>query len=91
MAIKGLLVCKITKGSQNKILSMAVLSSSLQVAVASNSNFFSGISVYFSGFAGTSITRKTSFYQSPLILTALLHVDLINIAYLKACAFIRSS
>ena len=31
------------------------------------------------------------FYQSPLILTALLYVDLINVAYLTACAFIRSS
>ena len=31
------------------------------------------------------------FYQSPLILTALLHIDLINVAYLTACAFIRSS
>ena len=25
------------------------------------------------------------FYQLPLILTALMHVNLINIAYLKAC------
>ena len=30
-------------------------------------------------------------YQSPLILVTLLHVDLINIAYLTACVFIRSS
>ena len=30
-------------------------------------------------------------YQSPLILTALLHIDLINVAHLMACAFIRSS
>ena len=30
-------------------------------------------------------------YQFPLILTALLHVDLINVAYLTAYAFIRSS
>ena len=30
------------------------------------------------------------FYQLPLILIALLHVDLINVAYLTACAFIRS-
>ena len=31
-----------------------------------------------------------ALYQSPLILTALLHFDLINVAYLTACAFIRS-
>ena len=31
------------------------------------------------------------YCQLPLILTALLHVDLINVAYLTACAFIRSS
>ena len=30
-----------------------------------------------------------ALYQLPLILTALLHVDLINVAYLMACAFIR--
>ena len=30
-------------------------------------------------------------YQKPLILTALLHVDLINVAYLTPCTFIRSS
>ena len=29
-------------------------------------------------------------YQLPLILTALLHIDLINVAYLTACVFIRS-
>ena len=29
-------------------------------------------------------------YQLPLILTALLHVDLINVVYLTAFAFIRS-
>ena len=33
----------------------------------------------------------SSFYQLPLVLTALLHVDLINIAYLTAFVFIRSS
>ena len=32
----------------------------------------------------------SSVYQLSLILTALLHVDLINIAYLMACAFISS-
>ena len=30
------------------------------------------------------------YHQLPLILTALLNVDLINVAYLTACAFIRS-
>ena len=30
-------------------------------------------------------------YPLPVILTALLHVDLINVVYLIACAFIRSS
>ena len=34
---------------------------------------------------------QLSFYQSPLILPALLHVDLIKVIYLTACAFIRSS
>ena len=29
-------------------------------------------------------------YQLPFILTALLHVDLLNVAYLTAYAFIRS-
>ena len=33
---------------------------------------------------------KNVNYQLPII-TALLHVDLINVAYLKACAFITSS
>ena len=33
---------------------------------------------------------NNSNYQPPLLLTALLHVDLINVAYLMACAFIRS-
>ena len=36
------------------------------------------------------IEDKISFYQLPLILTALLHDDVINVAYLTACAFIRS-
>ena len=31
------------------------------------------------------------FYQLPLILTPLLHVDLINAVYLTVCAFNRSS
>ena len=30
----------------------------------------------------------STVYQLPLILTAVLHVDLINVAYLTACAFI---
>ena len=30
------------------------------------------------------------YYQLSLILTALLHVDVINVAYLTACAFIKS-
>ena len=36
------------------------------------------------------VTDKVFFYQLPLILTALFHVDPINVAYLTACAFIRS-
>ena len=32
-----------------------------------------------------------SYYQLPVILTALLYLDRINVAYLTACAFIRSS
>ena len=40
---------------------------------------------------GMNFTRSNlAFYQLPLILTALLHADLINVAYLTACAFIRS-
>ena len=38
---------------------------------------------------GSTLYRH-KFYQLPLILTALLHVDLINVSYLTACAFIRS-
>ena len=38
-----------------------------------------------------SDVHYVTFYQSPLILTALLHVDLINVIHLTACAFIRSS
>ena len=29
-------------------------------------------------------------YQLPLILTAFLHADLINVGYITACVFIRS-
>ena len=35
-------------------------------------------------------TQGFNIYQLPLKLTVLLHVDLINVAYLRACAFIRS-
>ena len=49
------------------------------------------------GFLENSIKIKSalkstekSLHQLPLILASLLQVDLINIAYLTACAFIRS-
>ena len=35
--------------------------------------------------------KSVFIYQSPLILTALLHVDQINVVYLTACASIRLS
>ena len=37
------------------------------------------------------LLARSSVYLLPLILSALLHVDLINIAYFTECAFIRSS
>ena len=40
-------------------------------------------SVSFCGISsGSSLLVNVPIYQSPLILTALLHIDLINIAYL---------
>ena len=38
-----------------------------------------------------TICFKNGLYQPSIILTELLHVGLINVAYLMACAFIRSS
>ena len=37
------------------------------------------------------LMQDIEIYQLLLILTALLHVDLINVAYLTACTFIRLS
>ena len=44
---------------------------------------------YFTFF--TCIPVSNHAYRLPLTLTALLQVDLINVAYLMACAIIRSS
>ena len=40
---------------------------------------------------GTLSLISTKLYQLPLMLTALLRDDLINIVYLTACIFIRST
>ena len=42
-------------------------------------------------YRSSDIKRQNQIYQLPLIFTTLLHVDLINVAYLTTCAFIRSS
>ena len=42
----------------------------------------------FMSFQSSRAWKK--FFQSPLILIALLQVDLINVAYLTACAFIMT-
>ena len=44
---------------------------------------------YFTFFKCIPVSNHA--YQLPLTLTALLQVDLINVTYLMACAFIRSS
>ena len=49
------------------------------------------LTVEFKAPEKTEVGTCNPFYQSPFILTALLHIDLINIAYLTVCGFIRLS
>ena len=53
--------------------------------------FMEGCTSMYIEYLEMVLCKGINFYLSPLILTALLHVDLINVAYLTACAFIRSS
>ena len=49
------------------------------------------LTVEFKAPEKTEVFICNPYYQSPLILTALLHIDLINVVFHMACAFIRSS